>query len=532
MGRTEYRNVREEWDYEHLDARGNPRRIYVESSFDDSDGKKALVSNKYGIFWKDGHYQRKVVKSTGQGRTVWEDTFEEDVEIRYEWLKFYDIAQILKKGEIIRVPVLSGKKKGSSVDVGYVCFNMKNDSGESVKVRGMILDETFFYYDNNGDRLKGELIIPSKMSGLRVKTIGSFCICEGINRLVLSEGIERIEEKVFVGWKNLREIVFPKTINWIYPGAFEGCNAIKRLVIPEEVRDGGYGLSWYHSFKHVIGILEEIARFEGDTEVEHVLHLNNPFGRSFERIGEMRKKEDDDRRRQEKEEKEPETLEVAENLEASEVTETTEAIETTGLKETEDTPDSEQPPEVKETKDNNNEESLNMVLMKEKWSEWLKKRKKTFIFLIILFVGIPLFLVTFQIAVGRGNEIMVGIALLLICVLFFALINIQMIIKMFNPAEFTVIIEGDTLVIRRNRKEKLSVTSMKTKKIFLVRQLGDIVQIGIYEEGPGFLSSGKGYRVPLAFIPQEQVSNFIRLLQDFYGKDRLLALTSVTSPLG
>lgn len=125
-----------------------------------------------------------------------------------------------------------------------------------------------------------------------------------------------------------------------------------------------------------------------------------------------------------------------------------------------------------------------------------------------------------------------GIALLLICVLFFALINIQMIIKMFNPAEFTVIIEGDTLVIRRNRKEKLSVTSMKTKKIFLVRQLGDIVIIGIYEEEPGFLSSGKGYRVPLAFIPQEQVSNFIRLLQDFYGKDRLLALTSVTSPLG
>ena len=275
MGRTEYRNVREEWDYEHLDAKGNPRRIYVESSFDDSDEKKALVSNKYGIFWKDDHYQRKVVKNTGHGRTVYEDTYEEDVEIQYDWLDRSDLAQILQKGEIIHVPVLSGKEKGSSVDVGYVSFNMKNDCGKSVKVWGIILDETFFYYDNNRDRLKGELIIPSKVGGLEVKGVAGFCGCEGITRLVLSEDIGSIMEGAFVDCKNIQEIVFPKTIHWIYPGAFERCDAIKRLVIPEEVRHICYGLSWYHSFKHVIGNLEEIARFEGDTQAEHVLYLDN-----------------------------------------------------------------------------------------------------------------------------------------------------------------------------------------------------------------------------------------------------------------
>lgn len=682
MGRTEYRNVREEWDYEHLDARGNPRRIYVESSFDDSDEKKTSVSNKYGIFWKDGHYQRKVVKSTGQGRMVWEDTYEEDVEIRYEWLSAYDLGKILQKGEIIHVPVLSGEKKGSSVNVGYVCFKMKNDCGKFVKVGGIILDETFFYYDNNRDQLKGELIIPSKVSGLEVKKIRSFCVCEGITRLVLSEGIKSIEEKAFVGCKNIREIVFPKTINRIDSGAFEGCNAIKRLVIPEEVRYVRYGLSWYHSFKHVIGNLEEIARFEGDTQADYVLYLDNgsyldfvcgksinghytipdgtktigtgafagcegltcitiptsveligekafaychhlervligdnsqletigdsafdwceslyhidipdtvssigsrafintslssihlpekllyirrecfcrckklkqinipqgvkeiweyafmgceclekvtmpsikvaadafqgclsleevrilpqneypkdrtpyadtPFGRNLEKIREIKKKEAEDRLRQEKEEE--------------------------------------------ETKDNSNEESLNIVLMKEKWSEWLKKRKKTFIFLMIFFIGLPLFLIISKIVAGGGTEIIAGIGILIICVLFVALINIQMIIKMFNPAEFIVDVEGATLIIRRNGKERLSITSMKTKKILLVRQFGDIVQIGIYEKEPGFLSSGKGYRVPLAFIPQEQISDFVRLLQTFYGKERLLALTSVTSPLG
>lgn len=275
MGRTEYRNVREEWDYEHLDARGNPRRIYVESSFDDSDDKKASVFNKHGIFWKDGHYQWKVVTNTGRGRTVYEDTYEEDVETRYAWLYVSDLASILQKGEIIHVPILSGKKKGSSIDVGYVCFNMKNDCGKSVKVWGIYYEGEFIYYDNNRDSLKGELIIPSNVRGLEVKSVRGFGGCVGITRLVLSEGIGSINEGTFVGCKNIQEIVFPKTIHRIYPGAFERCDAIKRLVIPEEVRHISYGLSWYHSFKHVIGNLEEIARFEGDTQEEHVLYLDN-----------------------------------------------------------------------------------------------------------------------------------------------------------------------------------------------------------------------------------------------------------------
>ena len=275
MGRTEYRNVREEWDYEHLDARGNPRRIYVESSFDDSDDKKASVSNKYGIFWKDDHYQWKVVTNTGRGRTVYEDTYEEDVETRYAWLNVSDLAKILQKGEIIHVPVLSGEKKGSSIDVGYVCFNMKNDCGKSVKVWGILYEGEFIYYDNNRDSLKGELIIPSNVRGLEVKGVRGFGGCVGITRLVLSEGIGSINEGAFVGCKNIQEIVFPKTIHRIYPGAFERCDAIKRLVIPEEVRHISYGLSWYHSFKHVIRNLEGVVRFEGDTQAERVLYLDN-----------------------------------------------------------------------------------------------------------------------------------------------------------------------------------------------------------------------------------------------------------------
>ena len=113
MGRTEYRNVREEWDYDHPDTFGNPRRVYVESSFNNSADKRAHASNKYGIFWKDGYFQVKTEKSTGYGRMVWEDTYEEDVEVSYSRLYNNDLIKMLEKNKVIDVPVLSGEKKGS-----------------------------------------------------------------------------------------------------------------------------------------------------------------------------------------------------------------------------------------------------------------------------------------------------------------------------------------------------------------------------------------------------------------------------------
>ena len=198
------------------------------------------------------------------------------METRYEWLDRSDIAKILQKGEIIHIPVLSGEGKGSSVDVGYLCFKMKNDCGKSVKVWGIIYEEEFFYYDyKNRDNLTGELIIPSTVGGLEVKGVAGFGGCEGITRLVLSEGIGSISDYAFASCKNIQEIVFPKTIHWIHPRAFERCNAIKRLVIPEEARRICYGLSWYNSFKHVIRNLEKITRFDGDTQAEHILYLDN-----------------------------------------------------------------------------------------------------------------------------------------------------------------------------------------------------------------------------------------------------------------
>lgn len=275
MGNTEYRNVREEWDYEHPDAHGNPTRYYVESSLDDSDNQKAEATNKHGIFLKDGHYQVKTVRSTGYGRTVYEDTYEEDVEISYNWLYVKDLIKMLKKGEVIDVPVLSGEKKGSAVKVGYVGFPMNPGNGKDITVWGMVLDEEFHFVEVSGHRAesKYDLVIPASVKGLKIQSVGGFGSCKGIKKLVLSEGIQRIMDNAFFGC-NIEEVVFPKTFTWLGFHCFDRCNSIRRLVIPEEIRGTGFHSS---TIKQMKSKLNEIAKFEGDPFPEHVFYKGKGF---------------------------------------------------------------------------------------------------------------------------------------------------------------------------------------------------------------------------------------------------------------
>lgn len=275
MGNTEYRNVREEWDYENLDAHGNPRHYYVESYFDDSDNQKAEATNKYGIFLKDGHYQVKTVRSTGYGRTVYEDTYEEDVETSYSWLYVKDLIKTLKKDEVIDVPVLSGEKKGSVVKVGYVGFPMNPGDGKDITVWGMVLDEEFQFVEVSGHRAesKYDLVIPASVKGLKIQSVGGFGSCKGIKKLVLSEGLQRILDNAFFGC-NIEEVVFPKTITWLGFHCFDRCNFIRRLVIPEEIRGTGFHSS---TIKQMKSKLNEIAKYEGDPCPEHVFYKGKGY---------------------------------------------------------------------------------------------------------------------------------------------------------------------------------------------------------------------------------------------------------------
>lgn len=270
MGNTEYRNVREEWDYENLDAHGNPRHYYVESYFDDSDNQKAKATNKHGIFLKDGRYQVKTVRSTGHGRTVYENTYEEDVETYYKWLHIKDLIEILKKDEVIDVPVLSDEKKGSAVKIGYVGFPMNHGDGKDLTVWGMVLDEEFQFVEVSGNRAesKYDLVIPASVQGLKIQSVGGFGSCPSIKKLVLSEGIQRILDRAFAGC-NIEEVVFPKTLTRLGFDCFDRCNSLRRLVIPEEIRGTSFNSS---TIKQMKSKLNEIAKFEGDPCPEHVFY--------------------------------------------------------------------------------------------------------------------------------------------------------------------------------------------------------------------------------------------------------------------
>ena len=273
MDRTEYRIVREDWDNENLDAHGNPRRVYVESSYDDAPKKKAEKKNKYGIFWEDGYFQMQTFKSTGYGRMVYEDTYEEDVEVSNSRLLDSELLEMLKKGEVISVPVLTGEKKGSVMKLGRVGFHMNGGEGKEKMLWGLYYDGRYIYYGNR-DILHGELVIPSSVKGLPIESVSYFGQT-GITRLVLSEGIERIEEAAFFGCAQLEEIVFPKTIQYIGTNSFEGCSGLRRMVVPEEIRGWKYFRSWESSFRNIMDNIEEIARFEGDPQPEHDLFFKD-----------------------------------------------------------------------------------------------------------------------------------------------------------------------------------------------------------------------------------------------------------------
>lgn len=166
------------------------------------------------------------------------------------------------------------------------------------------------------------------------------------------------------------------------------------------------------------------------------------------------------------------------------------------------------------------------VHLKEKWNVPVKRRPVPYIFGLLLFILSLASMVFIIIRFGGGPRMLLVIGFY--CLLF-VLINLRMIIKMFKPAEYVVKTKNDTLSIIRNGTEKFSITSQKTSKIVPYQYGGDyggdIIGIIICEEIPKGLSLGKKYNARFVFVPQDEVLGLFKLLNDFYGEQRLSELT-------
>lgn len=84
-----------------------------------------------------------------------------------------------------------------------------------------------------------ELTIPSMCQGKPVTAIGSIALCQGrenhLVRIVISEGIERIEDGAFALCTLLQDIYIPQSVEEIRGFAFRYCLSLKNLFIPKNV---------------------------------------------------------------------------------------------------------------------------------------------------------------------------------------------------------------------------------------------------------------------------------------------------------
>ena len=129
-----------------------------------------------------------------------------------------------------------------------ICFNMKNLQSITIPKSVTSIGESAFY----GCSALTSITIPES-----VTSIGSsaFYDCNALTRTDYKGDIEGwckiafgsspsnpnyYAENLFISGKEVTEVVFPNTVDTIYPGVFYGCPKLSSVTIPESVKSIGY----------------------------------------------------------------------------------------------------------------------------------------------------------------------------------------------------------------------------------------------------------------------------------------------------
>ena len=82
-----------------------------------------------------------------------------------------------------------------------------------------------------------EVVIPSEIEGKPVTEIGesAFQACESLTRVTIPDTVQTLGKYVFWGCTKLQDVTLPKTLSAISDGCFRFCSALAELDIPETV---------------------------------------------------------------------------------------------------------------------------------------------------------------------------------------------------------------------------------------------------------------------------------------------------------
>lgn len=82
------------------------------------------------------------------------------------------------------------------------------------------------------------LTIPSTYDGKQINSIGNYGFSNNseVEKIIISEGITKIERQAFENCPNLKNVVLPKSLKTIEYGAFNSCTSLKEIILPEGIK--------------------------------------------------------------------------------------------------------------------------------------------------------------------------------------------------------------------------------------------------------------------------------------------------------
>lgn len=129
--------------------------------------------------------------------------------------------------------------------------------------------EGYFTYDDHSlvrvdPAISGDVVIPSTFNGETITIIekGAFQGCQNITSVVIPDGVRYIFSGAFGGCTGMKSITLPSTLDRIYKRAFMSCTALESIVIPESVTDIEYEVFYGCTALKSVTIHADIARID------------------------------------------------------------------------------------------------------------------------------------------------------------------------------------------------------------------------------------------------------------------------------